>query len=272
MTGMELLGFAVAIAVAASVAGVLAGLFGIGGGAVLVPVFFQLFGILGVDDAIRMHLAVGTSLAIIAPTSVRSFLSHRKKGTVDEALLKTYIVAVPSGVVIASLVAANVTSTVLQAIFGVITLLVAFKLLFGKKEWTLGPEIPAQPVPSVLGFGIGFLSTLMGIGGGVLNNTFMTLFSRPIHQAVSTSAGVGVLIAIPGLFGYIWAGWGREGLLDFSTGFVNWAVVALTIPITLLLAPVGVKLAHQLSREKLERGFGIFMLLVGIRFMVALFG
>lgn len=270
MTGMEILGFALAIAAAAGVAGTLAGLFGVGGGAILVPVFYQLFGLLGIDDAIRMHLAVGTSLAIIVPTSIRSFISHRQKGAVDTKLLRIYLIAVPIGVLLASLVAASVSGWTLRAVFGVITLLIAFKLLRGKDDWVLGKDIPKQPVPSLAGVGIGFFSALMGVGGGVLNNTFMALFSRPIHQAVSTSSGVGVLISIPGLLGYIWAGWMADGLPIFSTGFVNWIVVFLTIPITLMVAPFGVRLAHALPREKLEFGFGIFMLVVGVRFLLTL--
>ena len=272
MTGMEILGFAIAIAAAASVAGLLAGLFGVGGGAILVPVFYQLFGILGIDDAIRMHLAVGTSLAIIVPTSIRSFMSHRQKGTVDNMLLKTYLIAVPLGVVMASIVAAYVSSWTLRVVFGAITLLIAFKMLMGRDDWVLGKDLPKQPLPSIAGVGIGFFSALMGVGGGVLNNTFMALFSRPMHQAVSTSSGVGVLISIPGLVGYIWAGWMAEGLPLLSTGFVNWVVVFLTIPITLLVAPMGVRLAHALPRQKLEFAFGVFMLLVGARFLVSLYG
>ena len=113
---------------------------------------------------------------------------------------------------------------------------------------------------------IGFLSPLMGIGGGVLNNTFMTLFNRPIHQAVATSAGVGVLISVPGFLGSIWAGWGEGGLPFLSTGFVNWLAVALIIPITLLFAPLGVRAAHRLEKRQLEVGFGIFMFVVAGRF------
>lgn len=266
----ELIWFAAALAGAGAVAGLLAGLFGIGGGAILVPVFYQVFGLLGVDEAVRMHVAVGTSLAIIVPTSIRSFLAHKSRGAVDLVLLKSWIVPVPLGVVGASLIAASVSSGGLRAIFAVIAILVALRMLFNRQSWSLGADLPPNPVRAGVGAVIGLLSALMGIGGGVLNNTFMTAFGRPVHQAVATSAGVGVLISIPGLIGYIWAGWGVAGLPTFSTGYVNWVAVALIIPITLLIAPLGVKLAHALDKRQLEIGFGIFMLLVAARFFYSL--
>lgn len=266
----ELIWFAAALVGAGGVAGVLAGLFGIGGGAVLVPVFYQVFGLLHVDEAVRMHLSVGTSLAIIVPTSIRSFMAHKARGAVDLELLRSSILPVPFGVVMASLIAASVSSGGLRAIFAVIAILVGLRMLFGKESWRLGADIPPNPVRAIVGALIGLLSALMGIGGGVLNNTFMTLYGRPVHQAVATSAGVGVLISIPGLFGYIWAGWGAAGLPPFSTGYVNWVAVAMIVPITLAVAPLGVRLAHALPKRKLEIGFGMFMLLVAARFFYSL--
>lgn len=266
----ELIWFAAALVGAGLVAGVLAGLFGIGGGAILVPVFYQVFGLLGVDEAVRMHLAVGTSLAIIVPTSLRSFLSHKARGAVDMELLKSWIVPIPLGVVAASLIAASVSSAGLRAIFAVIAILVGVRMLFNRVSWRLGADLPPNPWRAGVGVVIGLLSALMGIGGGVLNNTFMTVFSRPVHQAVATSAGVGVLISIPGLIGYVWAGWGSAGLPPFSTGYVNWVAVALIIPITLLVAPLGVRLAHALDKRQLEIGFGVFLLLVAARFFYSL--
>lgn len=266
----ELLPFVAALLVAGGVAGVLAGLFGIGGGAVLVPVFYSMLGFLGVDEAIRMHLSVGTSLAIIVPTSIRSFMGHKAKGAVDMDLLKSFIFSVPLGVLLATLLVAGLSSGVLRAIFAFFSLIIALKLLFGREDWKLASDVPRGIGKHVAGSVIGFFSTFMGIGGGVFNNTFMTLFGRPIHQAVATSAGVGVLISIPGMLGYIWAGWGAEGLPPFSIGFVNILMVLIIIPITLMVAPIGVRLAHSLSKRKLEIGFGIFLVLVAIRFFSTL--
>ncbi|EDQ33605.1 putative permease [Hoeflea phototrophica DFL-43] len=266
----ELIWFAVALTAAGALAGFLAGLFGIGGGAILVPVFYQVFGLLGVDEAVRMHLAIGTSLAIIVPTSIRSLLSHKLRGSVDLELLKSWIVPVPLGVVAASLIAASVSSGGLRAIFAIISVIVGIRMLLNRESWRLGADLPPNPMRAAVGVVLGLLSALMGIGGGVLNNTFMTLFGRPVHQAVATSAGVGVLISIPGLFGYVWAGLGASGLPPFSTGYVNWIAVALIIPITLLIAPLGVRLAHSLDKRQLEVGFGIFILLVAARFFYSL--
>ncbi|MBC7282358.1 sulfite exporter TauE/SafE family protein [Hoeflea sp.] len=266
----ELIWFAAALGCAGVVAGVLAGLFGIGGGAILVPVFYQVFGLLQVDDAVRMHLSVGTSLAIIVPTSLRSFMAHKKRGAVDLDLLRSWIVPVPLGVVAASLIAAYVSSEGLRAIFAIIAVLVGLRMLFNRVSWRLGTDLPPNPVRAAVGGVIGMLSALMGIGGGVLNNTFMTLYGRPVHQAVATSAGVGVLISIPGLFGYLWAGWGAPGLPPFSTGYINWVAVALIIPITLLVAPLGVRLAHALDKRQLEIGFGLFIMFVAARFVYSL--
>lgn len=262
--------FALAMAAAGGVAGFLAGLFGIGGGAILVPVFYQIFGALGVDEAVRMHLCIGTSLAVIVPTSLRSFQSHYRRGAVDTALLKSWLAPIPLGTVLASLLAASVSSAALRGLFAAVAVIVALRLLFARPSWRLADDVPGNPARAVIGVVIGFLSTLMGIGGGVLNNTFMTLFGRPIHQAVATSSGVGVLISVPAMAGFVWAGWGAAGLPPLSTGYVNWIAVALVIPVTLLVAPYGAGVAHRLQRRQLEFAFGLFLMLVAFRFFYSL--
>lgn len=266
----ELWPFFLMLLAAGTGAGLLAGMFGIGGGAVLVPVFYQIFGVLGVDDAVRMHLSVGTSIAIIVPTSMRSFFAHRGKGAVDIELLKSFRWAVPIGVVMASLIVAFVSSGVLRVIFACCSLIIAMKMLFGKEGWKIADDVPAGFPRHVAGWGIGFFSTLMGIGGGVFNNTFMTAFGRPIHQAVATSSGVGVLISIPGVLGYILAGWGADDLPTYSFGYVNLLLVLIIIPITLIAAPIGVRMAHAMQKRHLEIGFGIFLTLVATRFFASL--
>lgn len=263
----ELALFAAALVGAGVVAGLLAGLFGIGGGAVLVPVFYQTYGLLGIDEAVRMHVSIGTSLAIIIPTSMRSFWAHYQKGAVDMALLKAFVFPVLMGVLVASFIAASMSSVGLRIVFAIIAFAFAFKILFGRESWVLGADLPGRIGTGIAGVMIGLISALMGIGGGVLNNSFMTLYGRPIHQAVATSAGVGVLISVPGIFGYIWAGWSAQGLPPFSSGFVNWLTVALIIPVTLMVAPYGAKLAHQWPKRKLEVGFGLFLVFVGGRFL-----
>lgn len=266
----EILVFALAIAGAGIVSGLLAGLLGIGGGAVLVPVFYQVLGLLGVDEAVRMHVSVGSSLAIIVPTSISSFRGHLARGVVDTALLRTYVPSLTLGVVLASLTAASISSFGLRVIFAIVIFLFGLRMLFNRQSWRLGSEIPGNPWRFGAGTIIGYLSTLMGIGGGILNNTFMTLFGRPIHQAVATSSGVGVIISIPGTIGYIWAGWGDPRLPVLSTGYINWIAVALVIPIAIFMTPYGVRLAHALSKRQLEVGFGLFCLFVAARFTASL--
>lgn len=266
----ELAVFALALAGAGVLSGLLAGILGIGGGAVLVPVFYQVFGLLGVDEAVRMHLSVGSSLAIIVPTSLRSFSGHYARGAVDMALLRSYVLAVPAGVVLASLTAAYISSAGLRIIFAVVVLIIGLRMLFDREDWRLGTQVPGNPARSIVGMLTGFLSTLMGIGGGVMNNTFMSLYGRPIHESVATSSGVGVLIAIPGTIGYIWAGWGNPLLPTASTGFINWIAVALVIPITIAVAPYGVRIAHALKKRQLELAFGVFCMIVSARFFASL--
>lgn len=275
MTGLDMpLGdiavFALAVAASGVVSGLMAGAFGIGGGAVLVPVFYEVFGMLGVEEAVRMHLAVGTSLALIVPTSLRSFTSHRARGAVDMELLRSFYIPVPLGVVLASLMAASISSAGLRIVFAAINVLIIIRLLFSRDSWRLGSEIPGNPARGIIGAVIGYFSTLMGVGGGVMNNTFMVFYGRSMHQAVATSSGVGVLIAIPGTLGYIWAGWGAPGLPIASTGYVNWIAVALIIPIAMIVTPWGVRLAHTLSKRQLEIAFGLFCVVVSARFFWSL--
>jgi uncharacterized protein len=266
---VEILPFALALLAGGALAGVLAGMFGIGGGAILVPIFFHVFGMLGVAEELRMQLALGTSLAIIVPTSVRSFMAHRQRGAVDADLLRGWVVAIPLGTLAATVIAAYASSVTLRLIFAVIALVLAFRMIFNRASWKLGDDLPANPLKFVVGCCIGVLSGLMGIGGGVLNNTFMTLYGRTIHQAVATSAGVGVLISLPGLAGYIWGGWGLAGLPPFSTGYINWLAVILIIPVSLYLAPVGARLAHAMTKRQLEAGFGIFLIVISAQFFMS---
>lgn len=266
----ELIQLALAVIAAGVVSGLLAGLFGIGGGAVTVPVLYQALTFLEVPDSVRMHVSVGTSIAIIIPTGIRSFLAHKRRGAVDMDLLRGWVVWVPVGVIAATIVAAVISGAALRAIFAVVALGVAFRLIANRDSWRLGDTLPGNPARSVVGVLIGFFSALMGIGGGILNNTFMTLYGRPIHQAVATSAGVGVLISVPGIIGYMWAGWGDPGLPPYSIGFVNIAAMLLIIPTAVVAAPFGVRLAHRLSRRQLEVAFGLFLLFVSARFALTL--
>jgi uncharacterized membrane protein YfcA len=263
---LEMAELAVALTVAGAVSGILAGLFGIGGGAVLVPVFYQILGFAGVDDAVRMHVSVATSTGIILPTAIRSFMAHRARGLVDMQLLRGWLFWVPLGVVAATTTAAKLSSEGLRLVFATVALVIAVRMLFNRDSWRFGDRLPANPIRAFVGVLIGYVSTLMGIGGGVLNNTFMTLFGRSMHEAVATSSGVGVLIAVPGTIGFMIAGWGIPDLPPLSVGYVNLIGVAVVIPITLLTAPVGVRFAHALPRRRLEILFGLFLIAVAQKF------
>lgn len=267
----ELFELAVAVAASGLVAGVLAGLFGVGGGAVLVPVFYHVFGFAGVDEAVRMHVSVATSTGIILPTAIRSFNAHRARGAVDTDLLKGWLLAIPIGVIAATATAAQLSSEGLRVVFAVIALVFALRMLFNRQSWRLGDDLPRNPWRAAVGIVIGYISTLMGIGGGVLNNTFMALYGRPMHQAVATSSGVGALIAVPGTIGYVVAGWGLPDLPPLSLGYVNLVGVAIVIPITFVAAPLGVRMAHAMSKRRLEVLFGLFLLTVAANFAWTLY-
>jgi uncharacterized protein len=270
----ELLWLAAALLAAGALTGLLAGLFGVGGGAVIVPVLFELFRIAGVPEEPRMPLAVGTSLAIIIPTSVRSFNAHRAKGAVDMAILRTWAAPVVIGVIGGSLVARHAPADLFKAVFVLVAGLSAIRLLFGKDAWRIATEMPSRLVTAAYGVLIGLLSALMGIGGGQLSNLFMTFHGRPIHQAVATSSGLGVLISIPGALGYVYAGWPKAAEYPdvaalqppMALGYVSLIGLALFIPTSIWTAPIGARLAHALSKRRLEVSFGIFLLAVSARF------
>lgn len=258
--------------VAGAAIGLLAGLFGIGGGAISVPVFFELFGVLGYPDEVRMPMAVGTSLAVIIPTSLNSARGHFKRGTVDMGLLRLWAVPVILGVLAGSEIARHADKVVFQLVFVAVALTNAAKLLLGGAGWRLREGLPGKAVLRVYGAVIGLMSALMGIGGGAITNLLLTLHGYDIRRAISTAAGVGVLIALPGTLGYIYAGWGKPGLPADALGYVSVLTWALTIPTTLLTTRLGVRLAHTWSKRALETGFGIFLVLTAARFIWDMLG
>lgn len=265
------------LAIGGLVTGFLAGLFGIGGGGILVPVIYEALGAIGVDPAIRMHMAVGTSLAVIIPTSTRSFLAHKARGGVDMSVIRRLALPVMIGVVIGVLVARSSPSAVLKWVWIVFAGVLSAKLFFGREDWRLGVEIPKSRLVEVYGIAVGFVSTMMSIGGGAFIATLMTLYDRPLKQGIGTSSGFGPIIAVPGMLGFIWAGWPlmgtpveAGGLPIGSLGYVNLIAVALIAPLSVLTAPVGATVAHGISKRTLEIAFGCFLLAVASRFVLAL--
>jgi uncharacterized membrane protein YfcA len=268
----ELLWLALAIVVGGVVTGLLAGLFGVGGGAIIVPVLYEVFRILGVPEAVHMQLCVGTSLAIILPTTIRSFLAHRAKGLVVPRVIRLWALPAVIGVSCGAAIAAFAPPAVFKLAFVLVALSIAIKFLFAGDRWNLGIDLPGTLPMTLYGFGIGLAGSLMGVSGGSLSNIVLTLYGKTIHQAVATSAGLGVPITIVGTIGYILAGWHDRALLPpLSLGFVSLIGVVVMAPVSSLTAPYGARLAHRLSRRTLELAFSTFLLLISVRFLISMF-
>jgi len=261
----ELFYLALALALAGAVTGILAGIFGVGGGAIIVPVLYEMFRFMQVPEDVRMPLCVGTSLAVIIPTSIASYRAHKAKGTVDMDVLRAWAVPLILGVLLGSSLARWAAPEVFKAVFVLVAGVNAVRLI-GDFNWRISDEMPVGLWNRAYGFVTGLLSALMGIGGGQISNTIMTFHGRPIHQAVSTSAGLGVLIAIPGAIGYMAAGFGKAGLPPLSIGFVSLLGFILFAPVSILTAPVGVRIAHAMSKRTLGLSFGIFLAIAALRF------
>lgn len=271
LTAGDLAVLVMALLVAGTVVGFMSGLLGIGGGGILVPVLYETFTALGVDGSIRMHMALATSLAVIVPTSLRSFSSHRAKGSVDVAVLRRMGPWVVLGVGLGILTAGSVSSTTLKWIWVVFGSIMAAKMWFGRDDWRLGADIPESIGVEIYAAVVGYVSVLISIGGAAFIVAFMTLYGRPLLQAVGTSSGFGPLIAIPGVLGFIWAGWGAPGVLPASLGYVNLLGAALIIPMSVLVAPLGVRMAHGISKRRLEQAFALFLCVVVVRFLTILY-
>ena len=266
----ELAGLIGALLAAGFATGLLAGLLGIGGGGILVPVLYEVFGALGVADAVRMHLAVGTSLAVIVPTSLRSFAGHRARGAVDMGLVKSMALPVIAGVALGAVLARYADEAVLKGIWVVAASIVSLKLFLGRQDWQLGDAVPGQPFRALYGCVLGLVSPLMRIGGGVFITALMTFYGHTMQRAVATSSAFGPIIAIPGTLGFVWAGWAAAGRPPGSLGYVSLLGALVIIPTSVLAAPLGVRIAHGISRRKLELAFATFLTAVGVRFLFSL--
>jgi uncharacterized membrane protein YfcA len=267
----ELAWLAASVMFAGVVTGILAGLFGIGGGAIIVPVLFEVFRLLGVPEPVRMQLCIGTSLAIIVPTAMRSYRAHKARGFVLPEVMRRWALPSMVGVAVGSAAAALAPPDTFKAAFVLIAGLIATKLLVGGDGWILGHDLPGTAAMIGYGFAIGLGSALMGIAGGSLVTMTLTLYGKPIHNAVATAAGLGVPITVAGTIGYVLAGLPHQALLPpLSLGFVSVIGVVLIAPLSSWVAPLGARLAHRLPKRALEIGFGLFLLLVASRFLASL--
>ncbi len=248
-------------------AGVVAGLLGVGGGIVLVPAFFYAFAALGYASPALMRMCLATSLATIVVTSLRSVLAHRRRGAVDEALLRRWAPGIVVGAVLGVIAASQLGTQVLQAIFGGLGIAVGLYLGFGRPEWRLGETMPKGAAGIATSGVMGFFSVLMGIGGGSFGVPLMSLHGVPIHRAVGTAAGFGVIIAVPSVAGFLFAAMPPGTAPPLTVGSVNLVAFACVIAMTLLTAPLGVRLAHAMDPKPLRRIFAVFIIIVALNML-----
>ncbi len=253
------------IACVGMLAGLLSGLLGVGGGIILVPGLYMLFTLLGYTPDALMHVCVGTSLAIIIPTGISSARAHWKRGAVDRDTLKKIAPYLVVGVAVGSIAIRFISGESLTLFFAGMLLVIALLLQIDPEKYRWRTALPAQPEPALAGGVIGFISTLMGIGGASLNVPYMVMNGLTIHRAVATASVMGPVIGLPGMIGFIAAGWHAPDLPPYSLGYINLAAVALIIPFSVLCAPVGVHLAHRFSKTLLRRCFSVFLLIVAVK-------
>ncbi len=258
--------FAAVMILGASAAGFLAGLFGIGGGFIIVPLLYALFIALGTDPQAALHTGVGTSLAIIIITGFVSARAHFTRGSLDAAILRQWGPPTAAGAALGALAAGQISGQALALIFAAGSILVAVCLLLQSSP-AGAPRYPTAPARLPLASGIGALSAMMGVGGGAFATFALTLFQHRIHRAIGTAAGFGPLVALPGAALFLLTGWNSAATPPFSLGYVNLAAFAIFVPFTALCAPLGARTAHALPQDTLRRLFALLCLLVACRFV-----
>ncbi|TPG51854.1 sulfite exporter TauE/SafE family protein [Roseomonas nepalensis] len=261
---------AAAMAATGLVSGTLAGLLGVGGGIVIVPVLFNVFPFFAIPEAIQMKLAVGTSLATIIPTSIQSARKHRAKGAMDMPLLRALIPSLVVGVLVGTVIAIWVRGSTLTAVFAAIALLVALNMGLTGVDARLRESFPTGILRQGVGLFIGGISAMMGIGGGTVGVPLLNLFGTPIRSAVATASAFGIVISIPAAIGFVLAGWGNPVLPPFSLGYVNLLGCLLIVPTSMLATPWGVHLAHAIPPLALKRAFAAFLGVTAVRMILSL--
>lgn len=268
----EMLTLAAMMLVTGAAGGVIAGMLGVGGGIVIVPVLDLVLSSLGINSDIRMHVTVATSLATIIPTAISSSRAHEAKGAVDHDQLKRWGIAIFLGAIAGVILASRASGDTLSAVFGIVALLVAIKMLLPLEGKHIAEAVPGGAGGQLIPFAIGGISSMMGIGGGTLSVPVMTLFNFPIHRAVGTAALFGLLISAPATIVFIATGWNVEGLPPGSLGYVNLIGLAIIAPVSYLTAPLGARIAHALSKRQLSLMFGLFLTVVAVRMLLRAFG
>ncbi len=262
----QIIFFLIIMAITAVVAGFFAGFFGIGGGIITVPCLFYIFGAIGIDKSFVMHLAVGTSFAIIVPTAIMSVFTHYKHKAVDFGVLKTYGIFVVIGVVIGSFFAASMETKSLVLFFSIIIYLLAINLIFLKDKTKIKLKFNLFQ-RTVLGFIVGFVSSLMGIGGAIMNVPILKFVGYSINKAIGSAASIGFLIAVFGCLGFLISGIFIKTNIPLSVGFINVPAFLIFIPITILMAKAGATAVHKIKREIIAKLFGLFLIIIASRFL-----
>ena len=262
-----LAGLTLGLLVTGAIAGVLAGLLGVGGGIVIVPVLIVVAELFKIDQSIAMMLVVGTSLATIIPTSISSARAHNKRGAIDREILRGWVPAIFLGALLGGVASKFIGSNGLALVFGVVALVVSINLALPRTLSLAEAPPQGRAGQSAIAFPIGFTSALMGIGGGTLSVPVMSMLSVPVHRAVATASVFGLAIAVPAVGGFIWAGLGVEGRPPGSLGFVNLPAAIVLFSMSVLTAPYGAKLAHILAPRKLKLAFAVFLAISAVRML-----
>jgi len=254
------------MAVAASISGFMAGLLGVGGGIIMVPALYYAFTVLGYDESTKMHLALGTSLAIIIPTSVMSTRTHMKYEAVDFTLIKSFGLFVAAGVLIGTFLASNLETKKLLLIFSIFSGCVGLFFIFFREKLGATPRNIPNSIKSIIGTIIGFVSVPLGIGGGSLSVPFMRLFGYSIRNAIGTSAAIGFLISVVGAASMSLSGNFFDTVTTpLSLGYVNLPGFLVFVPVTMMMAPLGAKVVHKIDKDLLSKIFGFFLLIISAR-------
>ena len=262
----QILFLLIIMSVTAVVAGFFAGFFGIGGGIITVPCLFYNFGAVGIDKSFIMHLAVGTSFAIIVPTAIMSVFTHYKHQAVDFNIIKTYGIFVVIGVIIGTFFAASMQTKSLVLFFSIIIYLLALNLIFLKDKTKIRLKFTLLQ-RTVFGFIVGFVSSLMGIGGAIMNVPILKFVGYTINKAIGSAASIGFLISVFGFLGFLVSGILIKTDIPLSVGFINIPAFLIFIPITVMMAKVGASTVHKMKREIIAKLFGIFLIIIASRFL-----
>lgn len=255
------------LALTGVVSGVFAGLLGIGGGAIIVPALAFALELMGFDGDVVQHVAVGTSLAIIIPTGISSALSHHRRGAVDVRVLKLWAPVIVLSTLIGGLMAGWYSGDALRIVFGVMAIFIAANIVLPFQQQLIGHLSASGLTHRIFAAVVGYISALMGVGGGSLSVPTIAALGATMHQAVGTGAAIGVFIAISGTIGFVVSGWNASGLPPLSVGYINVPALLLIGVLAALTAPLGAALAHRLDQKTLKRVFAIFLLAVGLNML-----